>query len=104
MRRGLLAPAEAAHALAGIVSWLARQYSDEEMRAACVALANYDAAWTSSLAKLPHCGGVIPQAVALLAVVCRGLIEITGVESLRAALSFWATETDPSEWQRLFAA
>ncbi len=103
VRRGRISASEAAHALAGIASYIQRTSSLEAMQAACAALARHDDAWATSLRTLPSSNGTVDQAVLLLAVVCRGLMEIAGTENVRAALAFWATETDPAVWQRLFA-
>lgn len=104
IRRGLISSREAAACMAGILSWIARRSGVAAMQAAATAIAQHEAAWTSQLARLPHEGGVVDEDVEMLAVVCRGVIDLAGPDNLRAALSFWATETDPAVWGRLFAA
>lgn len=104
LRRGSLNAAEAAHVLAGIMSLVQRLSGCEAAQKACADLVRHDAAWSSSFGDLPVLyNGRVSQEILLIAVVCRGLCEMTKPEALRAALSYWATETDPSAWAKLFA-
>lgn len=104
VRPARLSASEAAHALVGVMSWVQRQSSVEAMQEAAAELARFDDAWSSTFGTLPRReNGRVDEHVALMAVVCRGLIELAGAVNLRAALSFWATESDPAVWQKLFA-
>jgi hypothetical protein len=103
VRRGQLSAAEAAHCLTGVMSWIQRRTSVNRMQEIAAELARFDAAWSSSFGALPSSNGWIDEHMALLATVCRGLIEMAGAVNLRAALSFWATESDPAVWRQLFA-
>lgn len=104
VRRGQLSAAEAAHSLVGVMCWIQRKSSFENMQTVAAQLVRYEAAWSSSFGSLPHDGaGVVDEYVGLLAVFCRGILELAGAMNLRAALSFWATESDPAVWRKLFA-
>ncbi len=95
---------ETAACLAGVVSYVQRTHSLDEAQRACAELVRHDLAWATSFGSLPaERDGRVTEPVLLLAVVCRGLLEVAGAANLRAALSFWATETDPAVWSRLFA-
>lgn len=104
VRAGQLSAAEVAACLAGVVSYIQNNLSMQEARTACAELVRHAPAWGSKFGSLPLAGGYVSEPVLLLAVACRGLLEVAQVVTLRAALSFWATETDPAAWQRLFAA
>ena len=101
VRRGQMSAREAAAALAGIASWIVNATSLDVMQGAATALASHDEAWTSSFRDLPSTYGMVDQYVCLFAVVCRGLLDLAGSRNLRAALSFWAVEREPSAWMSL---
>lgn len=103
VRRGQLSAAEAAHCLVGVMSWIQRTNSVGRMQEICADLARFEDAWTSGFGKLPAVDGYVDANMALLATVCRGVIELAGAMNLRAAVSFWATVSDPAEWRKLFA-
>ena len=104
VRRGQLSAAEAAHCLTGVMSWIQRTSSAARMQEICAELARFDDAWTTSFGKVPlGVDGRVDANMALLATVCRGVLELAGGMNLRAALAFWATESDPAEWRKLFA-
>lgn len=89
----------AARCLSGVMSLVARQWSVDVMQRACAELARYEAAWSTRFGTLPREGGVVPAPIEMIAVVARGILPISGEESMRAALAFWATENDPAAWQ-----
>jgi len=91
----------AARCLSGIVGLIARRWTADEMQYVCAELVRYDRAWLTSLSVLPSSHGRVSEPMQLLAVVARGLLPIAGVENLRAAVSYWASETDPAQWQAL---
>lgn len=101
VRRDLVSPRECARVMLGVVSYVQRAYSLEEMQASCADLARDDRAWKSSLRDLPSEGGIVKQSTFLIAVTCAGLLGIANEAAIRSALAFWATETDPSTWQTL---
>lgn len=102
-RNDRLTAREAAYALAGVMSWIHHVSGVDVMQRAAASVARHDAAWKSDLARLPHDGGRVDKDVALIATVARGLLDLAGETNLRSAMSFWATETDPSVWQSLAA-
>jgi hypothetical protein len=88
-----------ARCLSGVVGLVARRWGTMAMHQACAALVRHDDAWRSSFGKLPADGtGAVSEAVEMIAVVARGILPIAGTDHMRAALSFWATETDPAIW------
>jgi len=92
----------AARVLHGVMSHISRRWSVDEMQRACAELVRHNDAWVSNFTYLPHePGEAASEPVQLVAVVCRGLTGITSPSDLRAALSFWATETDRSVWAEL---
>lgn len=103
VRRNQLTASEAAHALSGVMSWIQRAIGANPMREIAAKLARYDAAWTSSMGRLPHVGGVVDPHLAMMAVVARSLLDLAGADNLRSAVAFWATETDPCIWRSLAA-
>ena len=91
-----------ARCLSGVIHLVVRVSSQDTMQRACAELVRCDKAWTTGFRELP--GAVrndVDAAVELIVVVCRGMLGVAGAEALRAALSFWATEEDPSVWQRV---
>lgn len=94
----------AARCLSGVVALVSRQWSVDEMREACANLVRDDDAWISRLARLPV--GVdarVHPALEHIAVVARGILPLCDADTMRSALSFWATERDPVEWQKVTA-
>lgn len=89
----------AARCLSGICGLISRRWTVDEMQRTCAQLARYEHAWTTALGRLPHTNGFISEPTQLVACVARGLIPLAGAEGVRAALSFWASETDPAVWQ-----
>jgi hypothetical protein len=89
----------AARCLSGVVSHVDRQWSRDVMQRACAELVRCDATWSTSFRVLPsRVDTDLTSAVELIAVVSRGILPLAGVEAMRAALAFWATEEDPSVW------
>ena len=91
-----ISPRAAAKCMVGIVRLVARRWTPDEMQRTCAELARHDAGWATSLGMLPHKNGVVSEQTQLIAAVARGLLPLAGVEGVRAALSFWASEDDPS--------
>lgn len=89
-----------ARCLYGVISHVERMSSKDTMQRACAELVRCDAAWATRFRMLPRgLVGDVEQAVQLIVVVARGMLEVAGVDAMRAALSFWATEEDPAVWQ-----
>lgn len=100
VRPGQLTSREAALALQGVMSWIARAAGTDRMHATAGELATHDPAWSSSFRDLPLNGvGEPSEHVQLVAAVCRGLLEVTSAQNLRDALSFWASERSPENWR-----
>jgi hypothetical protein len=89
----------AARCLLGVASLIARTWDNEVMRRTFADLVRYDAAWESNFGRLPSVNGHVSEPMRMLATVARGFLPLAGVENMRAALSFWATEDDPRIWQ-----
>jgi len=94
---------QAAAVLSGIVGHIARTRTLDHAQRACAELVRFEPVWATSFGRLPHRNGYISEDVALVATVARSLLPLAGVDALRAALSFWATEDDPAAWQRVAA-
>lgn len=92
----------AARCLVGVVQLLVNRYGADEMRRACAELA-CDAASTM-LVELPRgVNGAVDESVQILGSIARGILPLAGVANLRAALSFWASESDAAVMQRVAA-
>jgi hypothetical protein len=91
----------AAQCLSGVVSLIAQRFGAARMQAACAELVRFDQAWTTSFGVLPCADGYVAEPIELLATVARGLLPLAGASALRAALSYWATESDPAAWMNL---
>lgn len=92
----------AARCLSGVVGLAARRYSVSAMQRACGDLARFDAAWSHS--QLPAGpDGRVSELVEMIAVVARGILPLCGVDAMRAALAFWASESDPAVWTSVVA-
>jgi hypothetical protein len=92
---------EAACVLSGVAGLISRNESVAAMQRAAADLARYDLAWLTKFGRLPVTNGQVDPNVEMFAVVCRGMLALAGEESLRAALSYWATESDPASWRAL---
>lgn len=100
--RGRIGANAAAQALSGVVRFVSCRFGEDAMRAACAALVRYDAAWRTSLRVLPRgMDGRTADPVAMLAAAGAGLLQVAGPDATRAALSFWASESDASVLQRI---
>lgn len=89
----------AARCLSGVVNLIAQRWSVSEMQLACGMLARHRAAWTTQFGQLPTGdAGDVRESVQLLAVIARGILPLAGVANMRAALAFWACESDPAVW------
>jgi hypothetical protein len=97
-----MSAAMAARCLSGVVNLLAQRFGVPEMQRACGELAGFAPAWTSKLGQLPDDpSGFVREAVQVLAVVARGVLPLAGAANLRAALAFWASETDVAIWSQV---
>lgn len=85
----------AASALSGIVGLVASQQGMGVMRSACAKLARLER-WDD----VPALG----DSIRILAAVVTGLAQVAGAENTRAALAFWACETDPAVWRDVAVA
>lgn len=91
-----------ARCLWGVMSLVSRQHSMAAVQTACADLVRADASWAVQLAVLPTGPDErVHPALEQIAVVARGLLALCDVETMRAALAFWAVEEDPREWQRV---
>lgn len=98
----LISARAAARCLSGVMSLVARQASVLEMQRACALLVRTPEVWSSRFSVLPkETDGRVAWAVEHIAVVARGILASSGDDSMRAALSFWAIENDPAEWQKI---
>jgi hypothetical protein len=98
----------AARCLSGVVNLCATKYGTVVMHRACGELVRSNNVWATSLGTLPDVGFVegaeqLSSAIELVAVVARGILPIAGAANMRAALSFWACETDPAVWMLVTA-
>ena len=92
----------AARCLFGAVRLVAARYGKEAMQLACVDLVRCDAAWLTRFGTLPRgMDGRVPEPIALIAGMARGVLAQAGSEATRAALAFWGSEDDPAVWQSL---
>lgn len=84
-------------ALSGAVAYVANRYGRDAMQRACVDLVRHQASWRTSFGKLPISHqGTAPEPIAVIAALCRGILPLAGARNLKSALSFWASEDDPS--------
>lgn len=93
----------AARCLSGVVGLVVTRWSVDVMQRACADLVRCQASWDTSFGTLPRYKEGVPEPIQLIAVVARGILPIAGIENMRAALSFWATEDDPAQWQAVVA-
>ncbi len=101
-----VSPRAAAACLSGVVRLIASSAGVDVMRHACAALVRHTPAWETSLRLLPDkgTGTNVSSAIEMIAVVARGILPLCGVDGMKAALSFWACETDPAEWRAVSEA
>lgn len=91
-----------ARCLVGIASLISRRWTVDEMQRTCAELVRFDDAWATSFGRLPlERNGLPSEPMQLLTVVARALLPLAGADNVRAALSFWATESDPGVWTSL---
>lgn len=105
--RPILTAREAARALVGVIGWVSHRSSTLEMQDLLAQLVRHDPAWEpgAMFRALPlRYDGRVDELMALVASVASGLVPLFGVGPLRAAMAFWATETDPAIWQTVAAA
>lgn len=91
-----LGPRGVARALSGIVRLVANQYGHRRMREACANLALLRVSWKD--------WARIDPASQTMVAVAEGLVAVSSYEDARAALAFWACETDPAVWRDVAAA
>jgi hypothetical protein len=91
-----------ARCLMGVVSLISRRWTVDDMQRTCAELVRFDDAWTTSFGRVPlERNGMPSEQTQLLVVVARALLPLAGADHVRAALSFWATESDPGVWTSL---
>jgi len=100
---GTLSARTVARILSGIVHVVSGRYGMDAAQRACADLVRCDLAWSTRFGHLPVTDGVVPEPVSILATASRGLLCIAGDRSVRAAMAFWASESDPYVWQRVTA-
>lgn len=95
----------AAAVLAGICGLISRRWTTDHMQRTCAELARFEPTWASSFGRLPTDAQtrLVTEATQLLAAVARAVLPLAGADNLRAALSFWASENDPSVWTQIAA-
>ncbi len=92
----------AARALFGPVGLASARHGVDAMQRACAELVACKAAWTTKFGTLPRdATGRVSEPIALIASMARGLLPLAGVDHLRSALAFWASEDDPARWQEM---
>lgn len=97
-----------ARCLSGVIGLVARRWSVDTMQRACAGIARHEPAWQTAFGALPreltceNTGSVHP-ATEMIAVVACGILPLTTPEAMRAALSFWATESDVAVWRAVVA-
>ncbi len=97
-----LSPRAVARCLSGVVSLVSRQWSVYEMQRVCAQLVRDASVWSSGFAVLPReRDGRINPALEQVAVIARGILPSCDVDAMKAALAFWAVESDPAVWQRV---
>lgn len=89
----------AATVLSGVVRLVAIHAGQDVMQRACAKLARSRVGWTDATgdARVDH-------AMAVLVAAADGVAAIAGYDNVRAALAFWACETDPAVWRDVAAA
>ena len=95
----MMSAKDCARVLSGICGLVARRWTVDDMQRTCAELARFERAWSTSFGTLPHVNGVVHERTQLVAVVARALLPMAGADKVRAALAFWATETDTAVWQ-----
>lgn len=91
----LLSATDAAAAIAGAMAYVATHFGFDTMQRACVDLVRCRAAWETSFGVLPmDASGRTPEAIRLIAILCRGVLPLARPDNLKSALSFWAVEND----------
>lgn len=106
-RQNTLSAREAARNLSGLASWVANRQSMDAMQEAMSRLAIHGAAWKGPvyLCDLPvEIDGRVDPTIAMIAVVCSGMIHTFGAQNLRSAVAFWATSRDAASWRKVIEA
>jgi hypothetical protein len=92
---GMLNANDTAAAIAGAMAYVATRFGFDAMQRSCVEIVRCKAAWSTSFGVMPiDETGRTPEAIALIAGLCRGLLPMAGASNMKAALSFWACESD----------
>lgn len=104
---GYLSAREAARTLAGVASWLGRggQANVRRMQQCMASLARWSPAWAPGdrlLYDLPTMSdGRVDETIAMIAVCASTMVRLFGPVNLRAAVAYWASESDPASWQKI---
>lgn len=106
--RATMTARQAARVLTGLAAWMTRRRhgGSEGMRQVFYALVTHAPAWEGPLfTKLPTSDGRrVDEDIVLLGVMCSSLVPDFGLANVKAAVAFWATETDPEIWKTVAAA
>jgi hypothetical protein len=96
---------EVARILSGVAHTCARRFGTERMQRACAVLVLDERVWSSCLAVIPREeDGTIDPAIEMFVVIGRGVMGAASLDTLSSALSFWASESDPTVWQEIAQA
>lgn len=94
-----------AQCMSGVIGLAVRRFSLEAVQHACAELARHTRAWETRLGDLPRgTDGRVTPLVELIAAAARGFFPLSGSDTLRSALAFWASESDPAVWMSLAQA
>jgi len=93
-----LGPKGAACALSGVVRLVATKHGLEAMQRSCAKLA------LLGTPRGPAPGEGTGDPTEVLAAVADGVAAVAGRANVRAALAFWACETDPAVWRDVASA
>jgi len=93
-----LGPKGAACAISGIVRLVATKHGLEVMQRSCAKLA------LLGTPRGPAPGHGVGDPTEMLAAAADGLAAVAGRANARAALAFWACETDPAVWRDVVAS
>ncbi len=96
-QRAEISARAAARCLSGVVQLVSLEHGVEVMQRACADLATRPEAWKI---KGP---GEVGAATWTIAVIARGITPLCGDAAMISALAWWASETDPAEWQSVAA-
>lgn len=97
--KAMLGARGAATALSGVIRLVVVHAGHDVMQRACAKLARSRVGWTDLTGDV-H----LDHAAAVLVAAADGVAAVSGYDNVRAALAFWACETDPAVWRDVAAA